>query len=222
MNQISHSLRWSSRTICCGVCHLPVAIAIWLFPLTLVAQDPQLIRVVTKSGSTVVGDLVKDDTKSVEVFDLKTATVRTIAKGDVLRVEDSLSHDDAARYVGLNVYLAHRISMLASKKTPVGHIAKVTNQVMYLTLGQSTGVKEGQNITVYRGEGDIVDPQTGKVLASERARIAELVITEVHENVSKAKLIGELEVKLEVGDEVEMQDGQLIVAVCPPSNDDGS
>ena len=57
----------------------------------------------------------------------------------------------------------------------------------------------------------IVDPDTGEVLASERARIAELEISEVKKNVSKARLIGDLEIKLEVGDEVEPQAGKIIV-----------
>ena len=66
----------------------------------------------------------------------------------------------------------------------------------------------GQKVSVFRGEGDIVDPDTGEVLASERTRIAELEISEVNKNVSKTRLIGDLEIKLEVGDEVEPQGGQ--------------
>ena len=65
----------------------------------------------------------------------------------------------------------------------------------------------GQKVSVFRGEGDIVDPDTGEVLASERTRIAELEISEVNKNVSKTRLIGDLEIKLEVGDEVEPQGG---------------
>ena len=65
----------------------------------------------------------------------------------------------------------------------------------------------GQKVSVFRGEGDIVDSDTGEVLASERTRIAELEISEVNKNVSKTRLIGDLEIKLEVGDEVEPQGG---------------
>ena len=185
------------------------------------AEELPLVRVTTKSGS-LVGELQNEDEKTVQLFDFQSNRGVSIDKTSVTRIENPITLDDAARHVGLPAVMGRKISILSERQAPAGKIAKVSPQVVYLTLGESSGVAVGQKVSVFRGEGDIVDPDTGEVLASERARIAELEISEVNKNVSKARLIGDLEVRLEVGDEVEPQGGKLIVAVCPLSNDDGS
>lgn len=184
-------------------------------------EELPLVRVTTKSGS-LVGELQNEDEKSVLLFDFHSNRSVSLDKSSVSRIENPITLDDAARLVGLPAVMGRKISLLSERQAPVGKIAKVSPQVIYLTLGESSGVAVGQKVSVFRGEGDILDPDTGKVLASERARIAELEISEVNQNVSKARLIGDLEIKLEVGDEVEPKGGKLVVAVCPLSNDDGS
>ena len=184
-------------------------------------EELPLVRVMTKSGS-LVGELQNEDAKSVQIFDFQSNRSVSLDKTSVTRIENPITLDNAAGYVGLPAVMGRKISLLSERQAPAGKIAKVSPQVVYLTLGQSSGVAVGQKVSVFRGEGDIVDPDTGEVLASERARIAELEISEVNQKVSKARLIGDLEIKLEVGDEVELQGGKLIVAVCPLSNDDGS
>ena len=184
-------------------------------------EELPLVRVMTKSGA-LVGELQNEDEKSVQVFDFQSNRSVSLDKTSVTRIENPITLDVAAGYVGLPAVMGRKISILSERPAPAGKIAKVSPQVVYLTLGESSGVAVGQKVSVFRGEGDIVDPDTGAVLASERARIAELEISEVNQKVSKARLIGDLEIKLEVGDEVELQGGKLIVAVCPLSNDDGS
>ncbi len=184
-------------------------------------EELPLVRVMTKSGS-LVGELQNEDAKSVQIFDFQSNRSVSLDKTSVTRIENPITLDNAAGYVGLPAVMGRKISLLSERQAPAGKIAKVSPQVVYLTLGESSGVAVGQKVSVFRGEGDIVDPDTGEVLASERARIAELEISEVNQKVSKARLIGDLEIKLEVGDEVEPQGGKIIVAVCPLSNDDGS
>lgn len=186
------------------------------------ADDSILVRVQAKNGGPYVGELISDGADSIEVFDLVLNKSVTIPKTSVIRTENPIDLDAAVRYAGYAAVMSRKISVLASKPTPKGKIARVSPQVVYLTLGAPTGIRVGQKVSVFRGEGDIVDPDTGKVLASERPKIAELEVTEVNESVSKAKLIGDLEVKLEIGDEVELTADRLVVAVCPLSNDDGS
>ncbi len=185
------------------------------------SEDLPIVRVSTKSGSHV-GELQKEDEKTVQLFDFESNRSMSLSKSAVTRMENPITLDDAARYVGLPAVMGRKISTLSERKVPAGKIAKVAPQAVYLTLGESSGVSVGQKVSVFRGEGDILDPDTGEVLASERARIAELEISEVNEKICKAKLIGDLEIKLEVGDEVEPQGSQVIVAVCPLSNDDGT
>lgn len=193
-----------------------------VFPAAAQTGEPPIVRVSTKSEGTFVGDLLKEDEKTVDIFDFQTNRSVSLNKSSVGRIENPISLDDAARYIGLPAVMGRKISLLSERPVPNGKIAKVGPQVIYLTLGESTGITQGQRVSVFRGTGEIFDPDTGKVLASERARIAELEILEVNQNVSKARLIGDLEIKLKVGDEVEPKEVELIVAVCPLTNDDGS
>lgn len=185
-------------------------------------DEPPIVRVSVKGNGAILGELIKEDDESIEVFDFQTNRSVSVAKSNVIRTENPVTLDDAARYAGLPAVMGRKISQLAARKMPIGKIAKISPQVVYMTLGISSGIKKGQHILVFRGEGDIVDPDTGNVLASERPKIAELEVTEINENISKAKMIGDFEVKLEVGDEVEPAVTPLVVAVCPLSNDDGS
>lgn len=184
-------------------------------------EESPLVRVVTTSDS-YVGELQNEDEKTVQLLDFESNRSVSLSKTSVTRIENPITLDDAARYIGLPAVMGRKISVLSQREIPKGKIAKVSPQVVYLTLGESSGVIVGQKVSVFRGEGDILDPDTGAVLASERARIAELQISEVSGKISKAKLIGDLEIKLEVGDEVEPQGSEVVVAVCPLSNDDGS
>lgn len=214
-------VRWSALLLLCSVS---------LFVLSSEAnashsvfnEDPALVRVQTKSGGPYVGELIQETPEIVEVFDFESNKAVSIQKGSITRVENPISLEDAVRYAGVVPVVGRKISQLSTRAPVKGKIAKLSTQVVYLTLGESSGVTVGQKVQVYRNEGDIVDPDTGKVLATERPKIAELEVTEVNDTVSKAKLIGELEVKLQVGDEVELPQTRLIVAVCPPANDDGS
>lgn len=184
-------------------------------------EDLPLVRVSTSSGS-FVGELQNEDEKTVQLFDIASDRSVSISKTSVTGIENPISLDDAAGYVGLPAVMGRRIRLLSERPVLTGKIARVGIQIVYLTLGETSGVTVGQKVSVFRGEEDILDPDTGKVLATERAKIAELVITEIKENVSKARLAGDLEVKLEIGDLVEPQGTRLIIAVCPLSNDDGS
>ena len=186
------------------------------------AEEAMLARVSTRQAVVWVGELVSEDAKQVSLFDFKSNQNVTVSKTDVLRVEKPISLDDAARYAGLPAVMGHKVSQLATRDKTVGKVAKVTTQVVYLTLGSASGLSVGQKLTVYRKAGDVVDPDTGAILATERPRIAEIEVVEVHEKVSKAKIIGSLEVQLTIGDEVEPQGSKLVVAVCPPTNSDGS
>ena len=198
--------------------------AVWLGGLTahLSAEEKVLARVSTRSAGVLVGVFTSEDVKQVSLFDFQTDQNVTVPKSDVIRVEKPISLDDAAKYAGLPAVMGYQVKQLATREKLVGKVAKVTPQVVYLTLGHASGLSVGQKLTVYRKAGDVVDPDTGVVLATERPRIAEIETVEVSEKVSKAKLVGVLEVQLEVGDEVEPQAAPLVVAVCPPANNDGS
>ena len=197
---LRHPATFTRRVVC------DLSMLAWLFlGLTACssADETVLARVSTKKAVVWVGEFVSEDAKEVHLFDFKSNQNVTVSKTDVLRVEKPITLDDAARYAGLSAVMGHKVSQLATREKTVGKVAKVTTQVVYLTLGSASGLSVGQKLTVYRPEGDVIDPDTGAILATERPRIAEIEAVEVNEKVSKAKLIGSLEVKLEIGDEVD-------------------
>jgi len=90
---------------------------------------------------------------------------------------------------------AWKVARLSHPKPTIGKIAKTVDGIIYLTLGAKNGVIQGQKLNVYRNQGDIVDPDTRKVIASERPRIAQLEVIEVQDTYSKSKLLGSNEVR---------------------------
>jgi TolB-like protein len=130
--------------------------------------------------------------------------------------------NQAAKVAGLAAVSGWKIAEMASLKMPVGKVARVTPQVVYVTLGEKVGAKIGHKLMVFRNKGEIKDPDTGAVLAIERPRIAELKIIEVNAAYSKAKITSSMEVALEVGDEVELDEQSMRIAICPLLNQDGT
>ena len=114
------------------------------------AEEAMLARVSTRQAVVWVGELVSEDAKQVSLFDFKSNQNVTVSKTDVLRVEKPISLDDAARYAGLPAVMGHKVSQLATRDKTVGKVAKVTTQVVYLTLGSASGLSVGQKLTVYR------------------------------------------------------------------------
>lgn len=187
----------------------------------LFADDPVLVRVRTRK-TVYVGELVKNDDKEITFLDLKSRRSMTVPMDDIVQFTNPATLDEASRSVGLPAVTAWKISHLLSRKNPVGKVAKVSPQVVYVTLGKTDGIILDANLIVYRKKSEIKDPETGDVLAIERPKIAELKVTEVNAKFSKAKITGDLEVTLEVGDEVEKSTGQARVAICPIYDEDGT
>ena len=178
------------------------------------------MRVTTRSSKVYVGQVIENAVSTVKFLDLVSNEPIEIAKSDVKEVVNPLPFDDAVKSIGLPRLLSWRVGLLAKKMNSTGKVAKVTTQVVYITLGSSSGVRVGTMLSVFRNEGEIKDPVTGVVLGIERPLISSLEVTEVEENFSKAKITSNLEIPIQVGDEVESKNG-LVIAVCPLRNEDG-
>ncbi len=116
--------------------------------------------------------------------------------------------------------LTDKVGLLAKKKSNAGKVAKVTPQVVYVNMGNSSGIRVGNALSVFRNMGEIKDPVTGAALGTERPLISQLEVTEVNVNYSKAKIVSKLEAQIEIGDEVESKN-EMAIAVCPIRNEDG-
>src|SRR5437764_14879089 len=123
--------------------------------------------------------------------------------------------DAAASTVGLPTLLGWKIGnlQLGGAKPTVGKIARITSAVIYTTLGTPQNIKAGDRLAVFHNEGAIKDPDSGKLLGMERSRIGELQVVEVQPTYSKAKRLGDLEVKMVEGDEVELAGFRLQVEI---------
>lgn len=198
---------------------------LWGSP-ALAQQEDQSERKLTRYFSlptaSIVGTVVKENEDAITLFDIATNKEVVCQKDQHTKVEHDISLEDAIKYAGLPAVASWKISQLRAKEKPRGMIAGVQQSIIYITLGEVEGIDKGQNVFVYRKEKEVVNPATGEVLGIERAKLAKLEVVEVHEKYSKAKILGDLEIKLEVGDEVEPDHQPLTVAVCPLLNEDGN
>ena len=186
-------------------------------------KSPELVSIVTPllSGGDITGELVRESDLAYTVIDLKSGKESVVEKKPELKVRRNLTDADAIAATDLSSVIAWKISKLSLTTPTVTHIAKITDGTIYLTTGQKGGLGVGDKLNIYRVGDEIVDPVTKKVIARERPKIGQVVITEVQDAFSKGKLIGDMETKLIVGDEAEAPALKISVAVTPLVDVDG-
>ncbi len=178
-------------------------------------DEATLVQIHTRDGKSHVGELISTNSTETKLFDIELESEITVAKQDISKMANPFGEIAAARALGLPAFFAWKIRQLPARQSAVGKVAKLSQATIYFTLNKDQ-VKVGQQLDVYRHEGEIIDPDTGKILAVERPRIARIEVTEVANAFSKGKLVGELETVLQVGDEVERPgNGERRIAVCP-------
>lgn len=183
----------------------------------------KLVKVRTNDFRVIVGELTKETATELIIADLGNGHEQVVEMADVKSVERDLNDDQAVAATNLPTVLAWKISKLqhSSEKPVVGKIARISDEVVYINLG-SSAVAVGNHLTVFRSEGQVKDPDTGKILGSERSKIAEIELTEVKPAYSKGRKTGDFETKLQVGDEVETQVHPFAVAVFQPVDANGN
>ena len=73
-------------------------------------------------------------------------------------------------------------------------VAAVEDDVVYLNVGRTSGLKNGDRFQVIRDKKIVTDPVTGEVLERVTATIAELEVVQVREKVTTAKRVDENQV----------------------------
>jgi len=196
--------------------HAVAVILVVLLPSFSSAQTsdkPTLSSITLNSSTNLIGEVRSENPVSIVVFDLNTGEEKTIKKTD-LKGRTTATDTQAISRVGLPRFLAWRISKAINGPT-TGKIAEVTPAMIYLTLGEKDGIEVGKTISVFRDQGDLKDPDTGNVIGKKRSKLAKLEVTEVTDSYSKAKVLGDLEVELKVGDLVEQDGINQAVAILP-------
>lgn len=179
-------------------------------------------NVKTDEGLTsVTGIYLKTENGIIHVFDLNTFSEFEIESNNVTLKKIPISEDEAAERVGIAPIIAWRLKDLIPQAPKPGRVAAVDAAVSYLNLGTDAGIRVGDELQVYRGETEINDPVTGDVIGKIRRKVAVVEVLEVRDKLSKVKIVGDLELQLQVGDAVESDRQSHAIAVLPASNANG-
>jgi TolB-like protein len=179
-------------------------------------------KVALRDGKTLVGLVEEDTPKLLRLLDLKTNQISEIKRADITEGPAALSDDDAYKSAPAENIVAARVTRSIPRVGGTGKIASVDGGVIYVTLGSSHGLTDADRLSVYRGEQVIRDPDSGEVLGKQRRLVANLQPQKIDEKLTKAKLIGDLETELQVGDAVEFSGKSMVMAVIPATEPDGT
>lgn len=196
---------------------LASAFTSWLLASQIVAQQadkPELVRMTLKGGRAVVGQILSQDDDELRLLDVKTGEQPVIKRKTIQIAPKKLADDEAIRAVGFSNFLAWRLKQTLGE-SKAGKIAEITPSVIYVSLGTKNGIEKGQKLVVFRDNGVVRDPDTGDILTRRIAKIANLEVTDVEESFLKAKLLGNLEIQLLVGDVVRIDRPEKMIAVLP-------
>lgn len=189
-----------------------------------IADEHEFVRLVVRSEngfSLTTGVLVEENTRALKLLDLETLNTVEVDKKSIHRRYDNISESTFARQVGFEAVFSWKVANTVPNRTIKGKVAAVDGGVIFLSLGERDGVVVGDELFIMRGSGEIRDPDTGEILGSRSRKVAKIEITEVREKLSKARLSGDLEVKLEVGDQAVPINSGTSIAVLPLTNSKG-
>ena len=82
-----------------------------------------------------------------------------------------------------------------------GNIIKVEDELIYLDIGLDEGIMKGTKCVAFREGDDIIHPLTHEVLGKKVKKLGEVIVEQVQEKMSIARII-ESEEKIENGDKV--------------------
>ena len=179
-------------------------------------------KIVLRDGKTIVGLVEEDSPKTIRLFDLKTNQVLEINRTEIKEGPTALSDEDAYKAVPAENIIAARVTRSFPPLGGTGKVASIDGGAVYVTLGASHGLTDKDQFSVFRGEQVIRDPDSGEILGKLRRLVANLLPVKIDEKLTKAKLVGELETQLQVGDLVEFTGKSMVIAVIPATDPDGS
>ncbi len=182
----------------------------------------QLVKVTVRPIKTIVGEVREIDVIKVKVFDLKTQREEEIPRAEIKAIVIGATDQETIPTLTPAQIVAYRMSKTIPRGGVVGKVAAIDSTSVYLTVSKGDAVRVGDEMFVYRGETEIKNPETGEVIGRQSKRIGRVTIIEVNDKLSKAKLVGDLEIELQVGDRVEPVVKEKPVAILPVASDDGA
>ena len=144
-----------------------------------------LQKIQLKTGRVRFGFVLKSTPDLLEILDIQSNSDVQLKRSEIQTMSSEHAEVDAVKRMGLPVVLSWKIKHSASKRVRTGKVAKLEGGLVYVTLGKGSGLAAGDLLRVYRGEAEIRDPDTQKVLGHERKLVGQLIITDVQDRFLK-------------------------------------
>jgi hypothetical protein len=91
----------------------------------------------------------------------------------------------------VQIVIDRAVVRISQKLNPIpfeGKIIKASGDSVFTNIGQRNGVSQGDTFTVYSPGEEMIDPDTGENLGSDKTEVGKLKITSVKEKFSKASV----------------------------------
>ncbi|MCK4817455.1 hypothetical protein KA005_16915, partial [bacterium] len=143
----------------------------------------------------VVGTInIAEGFGKVSARGIDTETAETIVAKESQTGEPSMSNLE---------FLVENIAIMIYNALPLveGYIVNTEENVIYLDIGSNVGVRKGTKCVAFREGDEIIHPITKEVLGTKVTLLGELIVTQVHEKMSVAKILAK-EGSIKIGDKV--------------------
>ena len=143
----------------------------------------------------VVGTInIAEGFGKVSARGIDTETAETIVAKESQTGEPSMSNLE---------FLVENIAIMIYNALPLveGYIVNTEENVIYLDIGSNVGIRKGTKCVAFREGDEIIHPITKEVLGTKVTLLGELIVTQVHEKMSVAKILAK-EGSIKIGDKV--------------------
>ena len=143
----------------------------------------------------VVGTInIAEGFGKVSARGIDTETAETIVAKESQTGEPSMSNLES---------LVENVAILIYNALPLveGYIVNMDEKTIYLDIGSNVGVRKGTKCVAFREGDEIIHPITKEVLGTKVTMLGELIVTQVQEKLSVAKVLAK-EGTIKVGDKV--------------------
>jgi TolB-like protein len=182
------------------------------------AQAGEVVSVVTTSGRTYLLEVDPDSGSGSTLSGIDAATGERIKIASTeIRQKSPTTDDGALVRLGHLRFIAWKVrSLIGSPQT--GKVIDADENYVYSTLSGSK-IEQGEDLKVYRIEGELKDPDTGRVLGVKKSPVAKVRVEEVTDTFSKSKRLDDT--NIQVGDTVEQDTSRKAVAILPFLDSEG-
>ena len=143
----------------------------------------------------VVGSInIAEGFGKVSARGIDTETAETIVAKESQTGEPSMSNLES---------LVENVAILIYNALPLveGYIVNTDDNVIYLDIGSNVGIRKGTKCVAFREGDEIIHPITKEVLGTKVTMLGELIVTQVQEKLSVAKVLAK-EGTIKIGDKV--------------------